>query len=139
MVPCEFPECRNEASGRCSQDRYPCGRVYCIKHFRAVRGIVWCDLCWDRRVEAERHQEIRSKKAERAFWIIGASSIMLGYGSMLLLTLYLQYLEDWRWPPSSAAALLFVFGGTILTGAYFAVILSVWAIREWLHTPPSDR
>lgn len=36
MILCEVPECSNEASGRCSQVRYSCGKVYCIKHYRAV-------------------------------------------------------------------------------------------------------
>ena len=91
------------------------------------------------RIEAEHRQEIRGTRAERASWTIGISSVVLGYGSMFLLGLNLQCLEGWRWPPGGAFGYLLIFGGTVLSGAYFVLLIIVWGIREWLQTPPSDR
>jgi hypothetical protein len=102
MVLCEVADCPNEASGRCSQDRYPCAKAYCVKHSRAVRGIIWCDVCWAQRIEAEHRQEIRGKKAEQEMLLILAASIVLGYDSMFLLELSMV----------GEFGLFTVFGGT---------------------------
>jgi hypothetical protein len=135
MIQCEFQapssdsQCPHGANYRWSQNRYPCGKVYYIRHCRVERGIVWCDVCWAQRIEAECNQEIRGKKAERSFWIIGAMSVVAGYGSMFLLELYLV----------GKLGPFTVFGGTVVSGAYFVLLIIVYAIREWLYTPPSDR
>jgi hypothetical protein len=102
-----------------------------------VRGVVWCDHCWEQRAEDERRQDIRGKRAERALWTVGISSAVPGYGTMFAIDLYLS--EGHRRLVDSAASLLTVFGGTMLSMMCFGILISVYTIREWLRMPPEDR
>jgi hypothetical protein len=94
-----------------------------------VRGIVWCDVCWAQRIEAERRQEIRGKKAEQAMLLILAASVVLGFGSTFVLELSMVG----KFGP------LTVFGGVVVSGVWFVALILVWGIREWFHMPPTDR
>ena len=90
-----------------------------------MRGNIWCDVCWAQRIEAENRQEIRGKKAEQEMLLVLAASIVLGYGSMFLLKLYMV----------GKLGPFTVFGGTAASIGWFAVLVIVWGIRAWLRIP----